>query len=288
MVQYSLAVAAIVALVFPSSTRSFILSGRNTLQYAVPSIAKSHFNFGDNTNSGCGASIQRKNRVAASISAAFNNESDDIEVSKFASDSSLQNINTGESISEVKVEEEDIDEYEAKMERRKKALLERQTSGRTVNYEICIPIVEGSKIQPVEGVTALAPADDMISQQIGLSLREVSKNAVLSEYALDMDSLQSQTFMDEKIRDSKRSTPPTGAGSVQLLTDAKREILDEDFNGLVVSSVVRGGLAWNAGVRVGDKLMASSATMGEVNMLQPLLTNLYISILFIITILYEP
>ncbi len=264
MVQYSVAVATIIALVFPSSTSSFILNGRNELQYAVPSIAKTHFNFGAGTNAGYRASIQRKNRVAASISAAFNNERDDVEVSKFASDSPLQSFSAGESISEGKLEEEDIDEYEAKMERRKKALMERQASGRTINYEICIPIVEGSKIQPVEGVTALAPADDMVSQQIGLSLREVAKGAVLSEYALDMDSLQSQTLVDEKIRDSKRSTPPTGAGSVQLLTDAKREILDEDFSGLVVSSVVRGGLAWNAGVRVGDKLMASSATIGEV------------------------
>jgi hypothetical protein len=40
-------------------------------------------------------------------------------------------------------------------------------------------------------------------------------------------------------------------------------MLDESFDGVVVSSVARGGLAWKSGVRAGDILTATSATMGN-------------------------
>jgi pentatricopeptide repeat protein len=39
--------------------------------------------------------------------------------------------------------------------------------------------------------------------------------------------------------------------------------LDPDFSGLLVSSVVQGGLAWQAGIRAGDIVTALSATVGE-------------------------
>ena len=52
-------------------------------------------------------------------------------------------------------------------------------------------------------------------------------------------------------------------GSVQLLQNSALEMLDESFDGVVVSSVARGGLAWKSGVRAGDILTATSATMGN-------------------------
>ena len=40
-------------------------------------------------------------------------------------------------------------------------------------------------------------------------------------------------------------------------------MLTETFDGVVVSSVARGGLAWESGVRAGDVLTATSATLGD-------------------------
>jgi hypothetical protein len=40
-------------------------------------------------------------------------------------------------------------------------------------------------------------------------------------------------------------------------------LVKESFDGVVVSSVTRGGLAWQAGVRAGDVLAATSATIGS-------------------------
>ena len=138
--------------------------------------------------------------------------------------------------------------------------------GKSIRYEIELPLLVagGSSLwKPVEGVKPLAAPDDVwISQRVGASLKEISTSGELSELALDLDSLRYQTRMEESIRDTQRSTPSEGAGSIQLLN-----IDDlESIPGLIVSSVVRGGLAWNAGVRVGDQLLASSATLGEVRL----------------------
>eukprot|EP00560_Eucampia_antarctica_P005724 CAMPEP_0197837556 /NCGR_PEP_ID=MMETSP1437-20131217/32506_1 /TAXON_ID=49252 ORGANISM="Eucampia antarctica, Strain CCMP1452" /NCGR_SAMPLE_ID=MMETSP1437 /ASSEMBLY_ACC=CAM_ASM_001096 /LENGTH=1093 /DNA_ID=CAMNT_0043444695 /DNA_START=154 /DNA_END=3435 /DNA_ORIENTATION=- len=261
MVQYNLAVATIVTAIICSADGSFISTqGNERLTSSVmPTKEFTRWSQSNISKPMRASNNIRRERVAVSVSASFNNERDEIENAKNAVHNTFLKLGS--------VDEEEVDEYEAAMEIRKKALADSQSRGGgkavVVTYEITLPIVEGTKLQPVEGVTSLAPADDLISQRMGLSLREATVGAVLSEYSLDLDSLQYQTLMDEKIRDSRRSTPTVGAGSVQLLTDSKKEVLDKNFNGLVVSSVVRGGLAWNAGVRVGDKLMASSATMGK-------------------------
>jgi C-terminal processing protease CtpA/Prc len=36
-------------------------------------------------------------------------------------------------------------------------------------------------------------------------------------------------------------------------------------DGIIVSSIKRGGLAWNLGIRAGDMLVATSATLGDVS-----------------------
>ena len=103
---------------------------------------------------------------------------------------------------------------------------------------------------------------------IGMSLRQVYSGRKLSELALDVDTLRFQSFVDElqgrSVDDSEDvMDAASGVGSVQLLQNSALEMLDELFDGVVVSSVARGGLAWNSGVRAGDILTATSATMGS-------------------------
>lgn len=54
-------------------------------------------------------------------------------------------------------------------------------------------------------------------------------------------------------------------GSVQLLNLPVNFVLDPEMKGIIVSRVVRGGVAWGAGVRSGDFLLATSATLGDVS-----------------------
>ncbi len=53
-------------------------------------------------------------------------------------------------------------------------------------------------------------------------------------------------------------------GSVQLYDQNKRRSASAS-GGVVVSRVLRGSIAWNAGVRAGDRIVATSATIGDVS-----------------------
>jgi hypothetical protein len=103
----------------------------------------------------------------------------------------------------------------------------------------------------------------MRDKKLGVSLREI-KGRTLSEYCLELDSLRYVSPEEEVVRNQKLdcSTGTEGSdGSIQVLDE---KIVDA-ASGIVVSSVVRGGLAWNLGIRAGDFLVATSATIGDVS-----------------------
>ena len=106
----------------------------------------------------------------------------------------------------------------------------------------------------------------------------------LSELALDVDTLRFQSFVDElqgrRVLDDENCavddcsevvngslggdiTDNNTLGSVQVLQNSAMEMLTDSFDGVLVSSVAKGGLAWRAGIRAGDVLTATSATMGN-------------------------
>ena len=124
-----------------------------------------------------------------------------------------------------------------------------------------------SNVQALESLVAKGQEIALVNT-IGMSLRQVYSGRKLSELALDVDTLRFQSFVDElqgrSVVDSEDvMDAASGVGSVQLLQNSALEMLDESFDGVVVSSVARGGLAWNSGVRAGDILTATSATMGS-------------------------
>ena len=82
---------------------------------------------------------------------------------------------------------------------------------------------------------------------MGFRLRQISAGRAFSETELDMDTLE--------YIESENDSVDT-AGSV-----LKR--IDGEFRGLVVSYVSEDGAAWKAGIRAGDILKTTSATMGS-------------------------
>jgi len=189
----------------------------------------------------------------------------------------------------------EVDAILAKKEQRRVARKQRALN--SPNYQITLPISGGSLIQPpplstyndeavgsrgeednvamfnkVETLASLVAKGQEIAltNTIGMSLRQVYSGRKLSELALDVDTLRYQSFDDEVqgrriivngIKEDDAAAQLV-SGSIQVLQKTALELLNESFDGVVVSSVARGGLAWQSGVRAGDVLTATSATMG--------------------------
>jgi hypothetical protein len=189
----------------------------------------------------------------------------------------------------------EVDAILAKKEQRRVARKQRALN--SPNYQITLPISGGSLIQPpplstyndeavgsrgeednvamsnkVETLASLVAKGQEIAltNTIGMSLRQVYSGRKLSELALDVDTLRYQSFDDEVqgrriivegIKEDDAAAQLV-SGSIQVLQNTALELLNESFDGVVVSSVARGGLAWQSGVRAGDVLTATSATMG--------------------------
>ena len=171
-----------------------------------------------------------------------------------------------------------MDELLAKKERRRVARLQ---TVQKPKYQIRLPIV-GSLVQPDQTDTneeednpeilasLVAKGQEIaVANSIGMSLRQVYSGRKLSELALDVDTLRFQSFVDElqgRRVDGEEETKEQSSsvtGSVQVLQNSALEMLSETFDGVIVSSVAQGGLAWESGVRAGDVLTATSATLGD-------------------------
>mmetsp|Transcript_4943 Transcript_4943/g.6972 ORF Transcript_4943/g.6972 Transcript_4943/m.6972 type:complete len:1087 (-) Transcript_4943:79-3339(-) len=160
---------------------------------------------------------------------------DDEETQKQQLSSSLgaaiSNVNA--TISQMVADEEDI--YEAEAELKKRIVQER--SG---NYEVVIPL----QATETEGLT------------LGFSLCEVDQR-VFSDVDLNFDTLRLEAPPAEVTGD-------VDDGSIQTMDQSKMaRLLPPDVKGVVVSSIVKGGWAWNQGIRPGDLLKATSATLGD-------------------------
>jgi hypothetical protein len=172
----------------------------------------------------------------------------------------------------------EVDALLAKKEKRRVARLQR---ARPSIYQITLPL-SGSLVQPlslptyeandgdsaskVEALASLVAKGQEIavSNSIGMSLRQVFSGRKLSELALDVDTMRYQSFEDElQGRRVDGEEDEQSPGYVQVLQTSALDMLKDSFDGVVVSSVARGGLAWQSGVRAGDILTATSATIGS-------------------------
>lgn len=103
-----------------------------------------------------------------------------------------------------------------------------------------------------------------LSQTLGLYLKQVDANGIISESALDVDSLKYVSAEKYAILHKGVEKMTVEEGSVGTFQIMDEESILKGTDGIVVSSIQRGGLAWNMGVRAGDMLLATSATLGDV------------------------
>ncbi len=193
---------------------------------------------------------------AASIPASFN---DDLPEAASVNKAMSSLGDTVRTVKVAYIDDEDLDEFDLdtasskKANRKKRVVISVQQNGmQTFTYKVELPIVKGA-------------AKD--AQLTGLSLKEVN-GGIISENSLEIDFLRYVTNEQEVIRRQRAkeqfSSGEEGSeGSVQILNE--NEVPENIRNGIIVSSVVRGGVAWDLGVRAGDMLAATSATIGDVS-----------------------
>lgn len=132
----------------------------------------------------------------------------------------------------------------------------------TFTYEIRLPQFASSTVS---------------KRHIGMCLREVSKGGRMSGYSFDLDTLLYISADEVRMRPSGSRTSTSRSNTVdgdrlgnveiqqQIFENGRGYAeVDADLEGVLVSSISRDGEAYNAGVRVGDVLVATSATMGNV------------------------
>jgi hypothetical protein len=141
-----------------------------------------------------------------------------------------------ESISNAVADDTDADEAEI-------GLKKQMVQNRMKTYKVALPLASSS----LEGTSKVL--------SIGLFLRQINKGRAFVSSHLNLDTLKYEEF------GASDSVP---AGELELMDEQgfSRRIGGE-FQGIVVSSVTKGSAAWTAGVRAGDILQTTSATMGS-------------------------
>jgi hypothetical protein len=141
----------------------------------------------------------------------------------------------------VRLDEPDLDA--AKVDRRREMLQNRNAQK---SYKVTLPLASSL-------TTALAQAPSTVLN-IGISLCQITKGRKIdSSVQLNLDSLELEEY--QSAIDDQNDT--------RMNPSAIQRRIDGEFQGLVVASVEKGSAGWAAGVRPGDILKTSSATLGS-------------------------
>jgi len=159
--------------------------------------------------------------------------------------------------------------------RRERKVLDQSGTGggKTTTYDVVLPLnknVQSSSSSFPSSSTTVTEATKPppATRRLGIQLRQISARGEISDTSLDLDSLRYLSVAQEVYRDMNDATPDNVGeegplGSVQPLNLPVNFVLNPNMKGIIVSGVVRGSVAWDAGVRSGDFLMATSATLGD-------------------------
>jgi len=170
--------------------------------------------------------------MAADASSSF----DDNDVNIGDALSSVTNAAV-DSIANVVKDEPDIDAQE--IARKQKMVQKRQTEK---SYKVTLP---------------LAPS---AVSNIGIRLYQISKGRKLdSVLELNLDTL----CLEDGSKRSSVTNEQTENNDIEMDFSNIRRRIDGEFHGLVVSSVRENSAGWQAGVRPGDILKTTSATLGK-------------------------
>jgi hypothetical protein len=131
---------------------------------------------------------------------------------------------------------------------RRRRLLQNRNDQKT--YRVTLPLASKS-------TTAVMPSSAVL--QIGISLCQISPGRKIdADLRLNLNTLEveySKAFIDG-------SSSTSDSQQEMNLASIQRRI-DGEFQGLVVASVEKGSAGWVAGVRPGDILKSTSATIGS-------------------------
>ena len=210
------------------------------------------------------------------------------------------NTNTADDIKDGSTSSSSSSSSSATQKKRERIVLDVVNGRPTFTYEIQLPIV-GTTPQAIGDNTNVLTTSVDLSQTVGLTLNEIQSidldqqqqqqrnddGFFLGESRLEMDTLryvssEEQSMTDQKLGLSTSYDEEGVDGSIQILNERKeKEALISSINGsssitgkrgggsgVIVSRIVRGGIAWKAGVRAGDRIIATSATVGEVSRLK--------------------
>lgn len=122
------------------------------------------------------------------------------------------------------------------------ALRQQRVQERTKTYTVTLPLVKSSFIEEKSQVLSM-----------GMSACQVNKGREFEGLELDLDSLE--FLKTDAIQEEE------GVERLDEVSLSRR--ITGEFQGLVVSSVTKDGAAWAAGVRPGDIIKSTSATMGS-------------------------
>eukprot|EP00529_Nitzschia_sp_RCC80_P003169 CAMPEP_0113516040 /NCGR_PEP_ID=MMETSP0014_2-20120614/41319_1 /TAXON_ID=2857 /ORGANISM="Nitzschia sp." /LENGTH=1114 /DNA_ID=CAMNT_0000412755 /DNA_START=492 /DNA_END=3836 /DNA_ORIENTATION=- /assembly_acc=CAM_ASM_000159 len=157
----------------------------------------------------------------------------------------------------------DLDEQQ--ILRRQQLLRSRSIAGGQQTYKVTLPLRSSSTSSSV--TTAAADASRVTEQatgasvlDMGIRLCQINRGRNMNDKEqLDLDTLE---YTSSSSSSSSSSPSSSAAAEVMDVSSLQRRI-DGEFQGIVVWSVQEGSAGWMAGVRPGDILTTSSATLGE-------------------------
>ena len=124
------------------------------------------------------------------------------------------------------------------------ALRKRLVTERSKTFKVTLPLTSRQK---------LAEGDSILS--MGLTLCQIEKGRIVGDTEFNLDSMSMKQATNDIVVDNDK------VDRVDKTLLAKR--VDRDFQGIAVVSVVKGSAAWVGGVRAGDILKGTSATLGD-------------------------
>jgi hypothetical protein len=176
--------------------------------------------------------------------------------------SSATNAAVDSIISKLADTSPDLDEEQIR--RRQQVLRSRSISGGKQTYKVTLPLrslsspsswssAETQQRRRRKLLTTQASASVL---DMGIRLCQISKGRIMNEKEqLDLDTLEYVDIAADSQQQQQQEQQVVDTTSFQRR-------IDGDFQGLVVWSVQEGSAGWLAGVRPGDILMSSSATLG--------------------------
>ena len=137
----------------------------------------------------------------------------------------------------------DDDAEEIELAERRRKITERSGS-----FRVTLPLLQ--KLDKT--VTEAGPL-------MGMSLRQFNSGRAISDQVLNLD-----TFVIESLSEKEAVLNDNDGAVLETISNAAmQERLAPNFSGVFVSNVLKGGPAWKAGIRPGDLLTSTAATIGD-------------------------